>query len=377
MIEVCDNDLANISITKNKIEKSKNNSKRIKYLDIARCIAIICVVLCHAVEKCYYDGNLMLYSNQSVIFYIIIHTIGRLGVPIFMFLSGYLLLSRNYENEQDIRKFYKNNFLSLLITTEIWIIIYNIYLGLLDKKFYLKSIILEILFLQYVPMVNMWYMPMILGIYMILPFLSLIIKKFSKKILAIPIIIDFIIFFIIPTINVILSTFKMPTLGSIFDASYLGGCFGIYFVFGYYIKEGILKNIRTKNIILVSLVSFICVCCILIFLYMNNNLSDLWYNSPFIFLCTLFLFELFKRINTDKIGLKLMESIENISKLSLGIFFIHVIVEDILTKYIGKMNINRPIRTVILFTISFLLSYLITFVFSKIKLLKKYLIRVK
>lgn len=377
MVGVFENKFDSKDTTKNELDNSKNNGKRIKSLDIARCFAIICVVLCHTVEICYFDGNLMSYSNQSIIFYIIIHTIGRLGVPIFMFLSGYLILSRNYDDEQEIRKFYKKNLLSLLITTEIWIIIYNIYFAILNRKFNFKSTILEMLFFQNVPMSNMWYMPMILGIYVILPFLSLIVKSFSKKILIIPIIIDFMIFFILPTINIILSMLKKHTLGSILDVSFLGGAYGLYFVFGYYIKEGILNKIKKQNVVLISLISFICACYIQYLSYKNGNLNDIWYDSLFLFLCTLFLMGIFTKIKTYSISEKIMKNIEKVSRLSLGIFFIHIIIENIFIKYIREININRPMKTMMLFVISFLLSYLITYLFSKIKLLRKFLIRVK
>ena len=84
-------------------------SNRIVKLDIARTFAILCVVLCHCSE--------MIYTQQSVkvaelgissrIFMFGTFTIGRLGVPIFLYLSGILLLKKTIDSDEDIFKFYK------------------------------------------------------------------------------------------------------------------------------------------------------------------------------------------------------------------------------------------------------------------------------
>lgn len=88
-------------------DKIKKN--RIIYLDIARTFAIILVVLCHSVTLIY-KMNLQewnLISLNAKIFKTIIFTLGRMGVPLFLFLTGYLLLNRKYDNDADIKKFYK------------------------------------------------------------------------------------------------------------------------------------------------------------------------------------------------------------------------------------------------------------------------------
>lgn len=142
--------------------------KRIVNLDIERVLAIMCVVLCHSVELIYnmdFKAWTTL-SSKAQIYRTIMFTIGRLGVPIFLLLSGYLLLSRKYENDEDIFKFYKKNLLSLLITTEIWTVIYNIFFCFYNKSsFNVTDFIKEAIFVKEVPIMNMWYMPMIIGIY--------------------------------------------------------------------------------------------------------------------------------------------------------------------------------------------------------------------
>lgn len=347
---------------------------RIIYLDIARTFAIIFVVLCHSVELIY-KMNLQGWVSISLnarIFKTIVFTLGRIGVPLFLFLTGYLLLNRKYDNDADIKKFYKNNLLSLIVTTEVWILIYNIFLSLYNNKpFDTYSLIKEMLFLQKVPLMNMWYMPMIIGIYIAIPYVSKVVHTFSIKTLKIPIILVFVCIFIMPTLNLILKTFKLDQYNCILDISFLGGGYGLYIVGGYLIREKIIKKIKTKWLVFTSILFFIISCYIQIFEFEHKIEYNIWYNSPFIFICTFALFELFTRINTDNFNKWIVKIFTYISKISLSIFFVHIIVEMILRKYVKMIKVSNPIKVLILFIVSFCISIIITWILSKISIIRK------
>lgn len=186
--------MSDISNSKMIIE---NNAKRIKYVDIAKGFAIICVVLCHAVESGYSNIEWTTLSGISKIFKIVVFTIGRMGVPLFVLSSGVLLLNKKFENDKDVINFYKKNIIPLLIVTEIWNIIYYIFINIYNSQmFNIKEFIEILLFLRNSNSPNMWYMPMILGIYIAIPFLSVIVHKFSLKVVKIPIIIRNSLFYI-------------------------------------------------------------------------------------------------------------------------------------------------------------------------------------
>ena len=71
-------------------------TNRVFWLDVARTIAIIMVVLNHATEHIY-KLNINFFEHLSFSSKIFAHmafTTGRLGVPIFLFLTGYLLLGK-------------------------------------------------------------------------------------------------------------------------------------------------------------------------------------------------------------------------------------------------------------------------------------------
>ena len=375
---------------KNKIESGEtvkgsqihdlSNKKRIVSLDIARTFAIISVVFCHAIELIY-NMNLKGWADLSIkskIFRTIGFTVGRLGVPIFLFLTGYLLLNRQYDNDEEVKKFYKNNLIPLILVTEIWVIIYNVFISIYNNQsFDIYVLIKEMLFIEKVPLINMWYMPMIIGIYIAIPYVSKIVHTFNLKTLKFPIIIVFILTFILPTVNIMLKTFKLEQYGNVLDISFLGGIYGIYIISGYLIFNGVIKKIKTIWIILMSIMFFIFSCIIQIFEYNYNIEYNIWYNSPLLYLCTFNLFELFTRINTETMKFKIKKIFTHISKMSLAIYFIHIIVEMILSKYIKEIKIFNPGKVLILFGISFIVSIFILWMLSKIKVIKTKILLIK
>ena len=69
----------------------RQTDRRIPWLDSARAFAILAVLLVHATEHLYVmdAAHLNGMSPQSALFAITAFTIGRLGVPLFLFLTGF------------------------------------------------------------------------------------------------------------------------------------------------------------------------------------------------------------------------------------------------------------------------------------------------
>lgn len=323
-------------------ECSNKENKRIAYMDIIRTFAILCVVLCHSVEYAYIDTDYNYLSIISQIFRIIVFTIGRLGVPIFLFLSGALILNKEINTNEDVIKFYKKNLLSLLISIEIWNFIYNIFLNIVYKKFPIDILIKDILFFLKVDMINMWYMPMILGIYIALPFLAKILKIFNIKVIKIPILITLTFSILLPSLNIILNILGIDNYNSILYLNFLGGCYGLYVILGYYLNNGILKKYNNFILSLGVLLMFFLTCLIQLISYTqySNFRFNVWYDFITLFVCSVCIFELFRRINIklENIFIKITRYI---SKRSLAIFFLHIIYLQSLSIYIPKFIKNN------------------------------------
>ena len=94
---------------------------RQEWLDAARALGIALVVLCHSVET-YYRPVLLGQKRVGILPWLaenFMFFAGRMGVPLFLCISGVLLLGREYQAKQ----FYKRSLLPLVLTTELWIVI--------------------------------------------------------------------------------------------------------------------------------------------------------------------------------------------------------------------------------------------------------------
>ncbi|MBT9785768.1 acyltransferase family protein [[Clostridium] symbiosum] len=149
---------------------------RIISFDLARTIAIVSIMSNHAVNMVYDNyndqiGEFISSSNFSMLFKAGVSVFSRLGVPIFLMLTGALVLNRTFTDNDSIKKYYKENVGGILITTEFWYLIMFLYLSW-DSGQSLDGILLNALFVNQRSFGSMWYMPMILCVYIILPFFS-------------------------------------------------------------------------------------------------------------------------------------------------------------------------------------------------------------
>ena len=364
-----------LSSTENVKTISNYNVKRIKYIDIMKGVAIICVVLCHAVESAYSGAEWIALSNMSKIFKITIFTIGRIGVPLFVLASGVLLLNKKFENENDIIKFYKRNLVPLLIVTEIWNTIYYIFMKVwYSQEFEIKEFVEILLFLKNSNSPNMWYMPMILGMYIVVPFLSIIVHKFSLKEIKIPLIVGIICSTLIPSLSVILS-YRIPT-STVINTAFLGGVYGIYLVLGYYMdKINILDKISTLKMIFILIIE-LCITVASQIILLNKGVNyNLWYNFLPLVILAFTVFILLKRLKN--INEKIYAIFYKLSTQTLAIFFIHMLIKYIVQSYINSFNIINPVKTIILFVVIFVFTLIVIEITRKNNLIRKFLLFIK
>ncbi len=290
-------------------------------------------------------------------------------------LTGYLLLDKNIDNDEDVIEFYKKKLIPIVITTEIWIVIYTIFYSICNKEtFSLEKLVRRVCFMEFSP-TNMWYMPMIIGMYIAIPFVNKVLTTFSIKTLKIPMIFLIFVYSILPTLNIIFRIFDINELyNSLIDVSFLGGIYGFYLINGYLINKKILKKVRTEILIIINFIAFCFACAIQVLSFEKGIEYNIWYNSIFIIICSIVLFELLTRI---KIKDKVKNTYIYISKISFGIFFVH----EIVLSLIGLMNKNiitkKSIQMCILFIIVFIISIIIVELFSKIKILRNKLFLMK
>lgn len=210
---------------------------RIAWLDYARAFAIFCVIVVHSTESIYpiNAATLAMLPYLSGLTVISLFTLGRLGVPIFLFLSGYLMLDKEYD-DRGIKKFFYNNFFPMLITTEFWILIYGLFnMWYTSSPFNVKGVLKDLLFFRLTDMSHMWYMPVILGLYLWLPLIARGVRASSTRYLKALTVFAFIILFCLPEINGTLYIVGMESLNSYIDLSWSGGIYGLMIILGYFV----------------------------------------------------------------------------------------------------------------------------------------------
>lgn len=347
------------------ISPVKSQRKREVWLDYARVCAILCVILCHAVET-YYRPALIGDKQIAFIPWLVetlLFTIGRLGVPLFLAISGTLLLSK----EKDIFAFYKRSVLPLLLTTEIWIIFNYFFAGYVYNREYSVIYFLEQIFFMDSPSLShTWYMPMIIGVYLFVPFLAKLLREYdSIKYYAIPLVLVGIGSILVPTLNMFINEDLLSDMNRLsfkVDLAFGGGVYGLYFVLGYFIgRKGLLKKIRTRWLIIVSLLLLAGNTAWQYYLYSHGyyDLDDLlWYTSVAVFAAGLSLFEIIRRLkkcleNWNFSGVALM------AKCSFGIYLLHKPIMILCERWIVPDNINLMFKIIMLFCLSLLFSILI------------------
>ena len=82
---------------------------RIEWIDLVRAIAILTVLYCHSVDGIYIilSDATTYFTLGSRIFQFISLFIGRMGVPFFLMITGYILLDRMRNPEYNQQQYFK------------------------------------------------------------------------------------------------------------------------------------------------------------------------------------------------------------------------------------------------------------------------------
>ena len=353
-----------------KMEEKKKNG-RVFYLDILRVIACLSVIMIHT------SAPYVVKDIGTFNFWVgnIFDSLVRIGVPIFIMISGALMLDKNYEYET--KKLIKH-IIRMIIFFIFWSVLYCVIFEIIDKVIInngplsIKNIFINIIEGHY----HLWYIYMIIGLYLLVPLLRLWVYDKNKKYVEYFIILSIIFTYIIPQIISIGSNYYAifnnfnNILQNKLCLTYVGG-YTTYFILGWYINN---YEIKYKKIIYaLGLIGLIITILGTYFLsstlgrplqmYGRLDINVLFQSiAVFVFIKTSF-----KNIKDNK-----NKIINSISKYSLGIYAIHVLILTYTYRILESNGFNNSIINIpLVFIISFLLSYLISFIFSKIPFLNK------
>lgn len=343
-------------------------SKRVEWIDAARTLAICCVMICHASETVF--G----YDAVGIPAFAILRSIGRLGVPLFLCITGTLILTKNFTDTKSIGSFYRKNLLSLLILSEIWILFYTFFI-LITGEYMPKegiegvSILEWMLFLKPFPISHWWYIPTIIGLYVALPFVSLVLHHINvDKIILIPIVVVFIYRYLVPTMNDILLRFESPySVSSQVDTTWLGGVYGLYAVMGFYIaRKKVFHFLSPSIVVCLFLASSV------LSIWSEYYNIESWYDTPWVFIASTSLFDLLRRAGDRECFTPISKPLEQISRYSFGIYLLHKPMILTVSKCLFIIH-SSTLKACLTALIIFVLSFLIVSLFSRWKILQRLL----
>ena len=163
----------------NEITKTKEK-KRYFGIDLIRALACYLVLLTHSGETFYMgNGFVVFIRNDNNIWGGVINSLSRVCVPLFVMISGYLLLPM----KTDYKTFLKKRFTRISFPFLVFCVLYDLF-------YYIKGDIdLKTMFIN-IPKIlinygtevgHLWYMYMAMGIYLFIPIISPWIKTAKKE----------------------------------------------------------------------------------------------------------------------------------------------------------------------------------------------------
>lgn len=335
------------------------------YIDIIRIVAIYCVIINHTnwLFGSYHQIGNYTWGTSAVIYFI-----AKVGVPLFIMITGALSLGK----EQSYTKIVMNitKIIALLL---VWSGIYWVYQEkpVISVSYFITSVIDKPVRL------HLWYLYTLAGLYMMIPFIQKMVKVFKP--------VDYYVYLTIW----LLYTSLLPFLRIFKELSYTPFVsIPLFFGFsGYLVLGHFIANINlTKKVIYTARISLVAsLALILIVTYRFSSIAGktsniLDNNLAFpVVIISASLFLLIKyRITKNKIWTKpnVVEILSNLSKNTFGIYLIHVIVKDVFKdgifyNFLFYDFLNPVIGLLIYGVFVMLLSYIITVLIGKIPYVKK------
>jgi surface polysaccharide O-acyltransferase-like enzyme len=344
---------------------SPSKPQTLEWINNLKVISLFAVIVLHTASPLLMDFKNASLGNWLVgDFY---NALVRFAVPVFVMITGALLLHREYE----IGDFLKRRLSRVVWPFLFWSLVYISY------SFYNEDIVFSndgwadihtILHqLKNGAYYHLWYVYMLIGLYLFIPIISKFVRNASEKEM---------LYFLLVWFVVI--SFSQPYLSPFepkIDLSYFSGYIG-YLVLGHYLAFKELPQGLKVPLIIYFLV---CLASITVGTYLfsvnGNGLSTTMYEplGPFIILFASGIF-LLARVTVFKISETLVKVRDLIGGLSLGVYLCHALFLTLLDGQGVNYRLCTPILSVpITAFVCFLLSFLLIFIFSKIPFIGKYI----
>lgn len=335
-------------------------NERLQWANLCRVVAIYGVVLIHSCGAAFYQfGAIPRVDWLSANF---LDSVVRCAVPLFVMLSGALILPRLSATDQDGRSYARvwQRIAKVLFPLATWSAIYLIYVS--EKS----GQPVEWLSVFVRPaMYHLWFIYMIIGLYLLIPMFLILFqaiqasRSFGLYLLC---------FWLLVNCTPIYWSPSEPLLSLLQQSSFLG--YGAYFLLGAVVASSRRDTLPTYLWLALFILG------VLVTFFLTWSLSrtagrpvEIAYSyfSPNVFLCSVAAFVLFTRA---KVPARIAGALERLGELSFIVFFSHVLVLEYVryNPFIEELGQKLPMLLTILmislltFGISLVISTLIRLV---------------
>lgn len=349
---------------------------RIIWMDYLRVFATLSVVILHM--SCQKWDVVDIKSSEWNIF-VFYDSMTRWTVPVFVMISGALLLPKDIP----VKKLFSKYISRLAVSFFVWSALYSAAYQFAKMIFESSTLSLKTIVLESISgLLHLWFIPMMIGLYMCIPIIRQLIKSESSTVYYLSL--SFVFVILVPQIIKIANDFfggptaellnAFKNLVSNMNMSFVLG-YAFYFVLGYILwKTDISKKQRTVTYIL-GIIGFLATYILTLLASQKSGMVNDYFNnfSINVFLESISVFIWFKY---NVRGIARMDTvIGTLSRCSFGVYLIHVFVRDALSVIgINALTFSPifsiPLLSIIIFVISFAFSYII----NEIPILNKWIV---
>jgi surface polysaccharide O-acyltransferase-like enzyme len=361
-------------------QEEKQESKKLIHLELLRIIAAFLVIFNHTGNRGYFLFSLYDTSTIQYWLYMVLSVICQISVPLFLMISGALLLKKDLSAKDIFKKISR-----MLIVLLVFTVIYYVRLHILkySSEFSVKDFFLRLYKGDII--VPFWYLYAYIAFLLTFPFLRNLVKNLPESAYQYLIILSIIFISILPSLEYRF-TLNEITLNKYGNPTWIFVNIFIFPLIGYYLENIVdVAKLDKKNILVFI---FAIIFGIFSTCYMTNlkhritgicnevETQDFMKNYVLIIAIPIYIFTKYF-ISTQKIPNIISKIIISLGNCSFGIYLFHMLFTDsnlinsmlkALTKTFG---FNHMIAILLLCVFIFMICYIITFILKKIPRVKK------
>ncbi|MCO5936439.1 acyltransferase family protein [Mucilaginibacter sp. RB4R14] len=342
---------------------TQSGTQNISWINNLRLIAMFAVIVLHTASPLlfkYADSPLNWWMAADIY-----NAAVRFAVPVFVMITGALLLHRKYE----LTDFLKKRISRLIIPFLFWSLIYIAYRWNNEEFYFTKdawtNIRMVLHNLKLGSYYHLWYVYLLFSLYLFIPILSSFVRNATEK--------EILYFLAIWFITMLINKPYFTRFDTAIDLHNFAGYIG-YLVLGHYLAY---KQFCIRGLLFITVVLFVAFTAIIAtgtyYLEVEGKgLSTLFYEpiGPFVLVLSASAFLIAKH-TVVKLNPTVNKVMNNASKYTLGIYLSHALVLngfELMDVHYTILNpaLSIPLIALVCFAIAWLLIYIL----SKLPLIK-------